>query len=113
MNAKDHLAAVVENHKHGTKKAAEMRKKKKKTSESVSNVSHTGYHCHLLLSTMGTRVLNYVHIVETCGEEFGESDDSNELWIGCDLCDKWYHCSCEGLYRPPLEELYACNMCQR
>jgi len=95
----DHLVAVVENRKRGAKKVAETCKKKKKTSESLSNVSHT----EPPLSSSSISVVNNMHEGDDlctycgkCGEEFGESDDSNELWIGCDLCDKWYHCSCEG-----------------
>ena len=42
----------------------------------------------------------------TCGEESEELDDVTEIWIGCDLCNAWYHCSCEGLHRPPTEEHY-------
>ncbi len=26
-----------------------------------------------------------------------------QVWIACDLCDHWYHLSCEGLRSPPLD----------
>ena len=111
----EHLGAIVENRKRGAKKAAETRsKKKKKTGEPVSDVSEVP------VSSLSIPVVENVSEHDemctycgTCGEEFGESDDTSELWIGCDICDKWYHFSCEGLHRPPSEECYICNMCQQ
>ena len=92
----EHIKTVVENRKRGAKKAALTRsRKEKKGSECVSDASDE-------ISTY----------CGTCGEEFGESDDVTEIWIACDLCNAWYHCSCEGLRRPPTKGHYICNKCQ-
>ena len=32
-----------------------------------------------------------------CGKEFTDETDEPELWIGCDMCDRWYCSTCEGL----------------
>ena len=43
------------------------------------------------------------------GEDYEDGADESEIWIGYDLCDSWYHLSCEGLRRPPKEEIYRCQ----
>ena len=47
----------------------------------------------------------------TCSEEYEESD-LQEVWIGCDLCNQWYHLSGEGLRSVPEDEIYICVRCQ-
>ena len=48
----------------------------------------------------------------TCGDDEGESEQQ-ELWIACDLCDAWYHLSCEGLRSVPTDDIYICIRCQK
>ena len=31
-----------------------------------------------------------------------------KLWIGCDVCDKWYCDDCENLSLPPDVDIYMC-----
>ena len=33
----------------------------------------------------------------TCGKEYEDESEAEELWIGCDMCEQWYCGSCEGL----------------
>ena len=47
----------------------------------------------------------------TYGEEYGDNSGVIEIWIGCDLCENWYHCSCEGLRKPQSTDIYICNAC--
>jgi len=47
----------------------------------------------------------------TCGDDEGGSEQQ-ELWIACDLCDAWYHLSCEGLRSVPTDDIYICIKCQ-
>lgn len=42
----------------------------------------------------------------TCRKEYEEETNESELWIGCDICQRWFHCVCEGLTQAPQEELW-------
>ena len=47
-----------------------------------------------------------------CGKEYEEETDEPELWVACDLCDKWYHARCEHLSSVP-EGSYLCIVCRQ
>ena len=34
-----------------------------------------------------------------------------EEWIGCDLCDRWYHFTCVGIVEVP--DNYICDECKQ
>ena len=87
----NHLHTVVLNRKRGAKKAAETRTKSRKQATTRSS---DVYHCG------------------TCMKEYSDQAD-NELWIGCDLCDKWFCGSCEGLLSPPQIDIYLCKRCRQ
>ncbi len=123
----DHLQTVVDNRRRGAKKAAETRRSKK-VDTPWSQVFYHQYlqeqpvHPLLLdlllqlpiypLGLLRPHPASSTSIVTpvttfclTCGEEKGED---GEIWIGCDLCDNWYHLSCEGL---PTDEIFLCGRC--
>lgn len=93
-----HLQTVLENRKRGAAKAAVTRQAKKATItvQSVPSTTSAGsnYHCG------------------KCGKEFIDETDQPELWIGCDMCDRWYCSTCEGLNSPPDVNTYICSMCR-
>lgn len=39
-----------------------------------------------------------------CGAMYEEETVEPEVWVECDLCNKWLHCSCAGLSCPPPPE---------
>ena len=44
--------------------------------------------------------------------EYVEESELQEVWVACDLCDHWYHISCESLRSIPEDELCICVRCQ-
>lgn len=82
----DHLQTVVENRKRGAAKAAATRKAKKRQT--------TVYHCG------------------KCDKVYSSETEECELWIGCDLCDRWYCATCENLTVAPETERYICSICR-
>jgi len=106
----DHLKTITENRKRGAKKAAATRSKKRQKgqceSSASTSIASSSHHA------IDQNPAESSTCCGTCGEEFEESDDVIEVWIGCDICDGWYHCSCEGLHAPPTEDYYVCNRCQ-
>lgn len=49
-----------------------------------------------------------------CGELYEDETDEPQIWIQCDLCGQWLHCSCEQLSAPPPpESSYICVKCQK
>lgn len=104
----EHLKGIVENRKRGAKKAAATRKSKR----SASNLAAlTEGDNHMDISDHSEEQENNDterEFCATCGEEYEEESDVQEVWIGCDLCDQWYHISCEGLRSVPEDKLYIC-----
>ena len=96
----EHLKTIVENHKRGAKKVPATRKSKKIELISASNEAAT--HAEMDLHHTGDNDEGEDSdqcestYCATCGDDEGESEQQ-ELWIACDLCDAWYHLSCEGL----------------
>ena len=42
-----------------------------------------------------------------------KDDSDNQPWIGCDLCDTWYHWLCVGIIRePPENQSWYCPRCR-
>ena len=104
----EHLRTVLENRKRGAQKAAATRKSKKAElipetvtytdAESDMDEGENDDHSESLYCA-------------TCGEDDGESE-LQEVWIWCDLCENWYHLSCEGLRAVPTDDTYICVRCQ-
>ena len=46
-----------------------------------------------------------------CGMCRKEYEEETELWIACDTCYQWFHCTCEGLTELPQEDTYICFKC--
>jgi len=104
----DHLKIVTENRKNGAKKAVTTRSKRKKKYESSTGATSSS---HTVIEDVGQDP-EFSTFCGTCEEEFEELSDIVEVWIGCDICEEWYHCLCEGLCVPPTEDCYICNRCQ-
>ena len=114
----EHLKTIVENRKRGAKKAVATRKSKKIELISASKAAapqadmdlpHTGFESD---SDEGEGSDQWESTYcATCGEDEGESEQQ-EFWIACDLCDAWYHLSCEGLRAVPTDDTYICIRCQ-
>ena len=46
------------------------------------------------------------------GELYEDETIVPEVWVECDLCQQWMHCSCAGLLSPPPpEENFICVNC--
>jgi len=70
----EHLHTMRENRRRGAAKAAETRRRKKADCQSGKT-----YYCVV------------------CYQEYQEFTESVEKWIGCDLCDRWFHFQCTGI----------------
>ena len=94
----DHLHTVLLNQR-GVRKAAATRQAKKLARATVLHVQPTTI----------TTTSEY-----HCGQcaKYQEETEKEELWIGCDVCDKWYCGSCEGLLLPPVIDVYICTKCR-
>ena len=85
-----HLQTVDQNRKRGAAKAAATRRQSKQA-KSSSHSKPAQTHCGG----------NY-------GLIFEDDSETVEFWIGCDTCNKWFCCVCEGLSEPPNDE-YVCS----
>ena len=48
---------------------------------------------------------------EECGGVYKDDDhDVRKSWMGCDTCDRWFHCRCVGLTRIP-KGFWSCKYC--
>ena len=100
-----HLQTVVENRRRGARKAAETRKKKKESLTKQSVPQSTSRH----QSTQAKEDKDC--FCGVCGRSYEEETEEPEVWIECELCSKWFHCSCENLTSPPSEdEQYICTI---
>ena len=86
----EHLQTVSDNRKRGAAKAAETRKKRK--AQKRSQEQHQLYFCGV------------------CQDPYMDVTDNAEMWIGCELCDRWFHFVCLGIVTEP--ERYVCVNCQ-
>ncbi len=74
----EHLSEIVRNRKRGAAKAAATRRAKIMTTvtQAAGDSSDKTSMCYC----------------GRCEKEYLEEPDQSELWIACDLCDKWYCC---------------------
>ena len=105
----DHLHTVLLNRKRGAKKAVATRQAKKlarvaesqPTAATSDNATETTF-------KSATATSSEYHCGQ-CARQYQEAAEEEELWIGCDMCDKWYCGSCEGLRSHPLTDVYICT----
>ncbi len=96
----EHLQTVLKNRKRGAAKAAATRRAKKAASaaqpgpRTCTTPDNTNDHCGI------------------CGKEFISETHEPELWIGCDLCDRWFCGLCEHLTHAPVDHTYICSLCR-
>ena len=87
----EHLQTVEENRRRGATKAAATRRAKQTRSTQETEPEHV--------------------LCGVCGKEYEEETIEPELWIACDHCNLWFHCTCEGLVEPPQDDTYTCSKC--
>ena len=86
----DHLHTVLVNRKTGAKKAAETRRANKITKSHAQSTD--------------TRVT--ATYCGQCAKQFEEETEESELWMACNMCEKWYCGTCERLESPPSVDIY-------
>ena len=89
----EHLQTVEENRRRGATKAAATRRAKQTRSTQETEPEHV--------------------LCGVCGKEYEEETIEPELWIACDHCNLWFHCTCEGLVEPPQDDTYTCSKCSQ
>ena len=87
----EHLKIIQENRKRGAAKAAATRRAKRVSGSQQSDLWHCG----------------------KCGIRYESHTDETELWIACDVCNVWYHSSCEQLSELPNTDKYTCIKCRK
>ncbi len=120
-----HLQTVLENRRRGAAKAKATRQARKAASQQVISQSSTQL---ATVQTSSRQVAsppptctqpaaaeeNEQWFCGCCREEYVDETESSQLWIACDLCQNWYHCSCEGLDKvPESDQDYVCTQCTR
>ena len=64
--------------------------------------THTDTQSTVTPAAHARRGLNiYSYRCGTCEKVYQKEADKDKLWIGCDVCDKWYCGDCENLSLPP------------
>lgn len=62
-------------------------------------------------STSPTTSTDDEGICEECGGSYKDDDKSTRrCWMGCDTCDRWFHCHCIGLRVVPKGH-WSCKYC--
>lgn len=104
----DHLDTIVQNRRRGAAKAAVTRQAKKvQAQQSTSKQSSQKRH-----EKQRSDQTDEDSFCGKCGKEYSSTPTcTGEFWIGCDLCYKWYCCSCKGLSEEPVSETYLCSSC--
>ena len=97
-----HLKTVMDNRRRGAVKAAATRKAKRQVQQ-----SHSGDEQSQQPSSEGEISQCFCG---SCGMEYVDETDKPEVWVGCDLCEQWYHLSCENLEEPKSDQ-YICRKC--
>lgn len=48
-----------------------------------------------------------------CGENYAHVADADEFWIGCDICERWYHGKCVRITPAKAQNIkeYKCPSC--
>ena len=112
----DHLHTVLLNRKRGAKKAAATRAKARKPPTATLQPAATEI-TNLPESTNPTLASQSasaeIYVCGTCMKEYSEEAENEELWIGCDQCDKWFCGGCEELKSPPPMDIYLCVNCRQ
>ena len=82
----EHLQTVHTNCKRGATKAAPRRKQ-----EATSQ----GYKCGV------------------CQALFSEETEEEEVWIGCESCDGWFHSVCVNIDLQCVPDNFFCRFCKK
>lgn len=98
-----HLKTVMDKRQHGAVKAAATRKAKWQVQR-----SHSGDERTQQPNSAGEISQCFWG---SCGMEYVDETDEPEVWVGCDLCEQWYHLSCDNLGEEPKSDQYICRKC--
>ena len=85
----EHLHTVKENRKRGAARAAATRRKNKQEKEE----RESSYYC------------------AACRTPYQEFTESVEDWIGCEMCDSWFHFVCVGIDSTSVPDKFYCEEC--
>lgn len=96
----EHLNTIKQNRKKGAAKAAETRRRKAQEKHG-SKLQKQG----AANSQQGKE-----YYCGVCHELYVEFTDTEEQWIGCELCDTWFHFVCLGITVAPEE--FVCENCR-
>ena len=110
----DHLDTVVRNRKRGALKAAETHRNKRLTQivDRSKCADHTTTEDSVTNRDGTTKSTdNTTYFRGSCGKLYVEETQEVEIWIGCDLCSRWYCGKCEGLLVEPETVHYFCKNC--
>ena len=75
------------------------------------------YHNSQALSTCMLKNISYSILAidedqcQVCKQKFQEGEDN--LWVGCDLCTRWYHWKCLGYKRRPSKKQRLPCICSK
>ena len=88
----NHLHMVKENRRRGAAQAALTRRQKKAATDKPKQWD-SSYYCGV------------------CHSPYQEFTNSIEQWIGCDICDSWYHFVCVGIDPLTVPDQFKCEDC--
>ena len=101
----EHLETVVKNRRRGAAKAAATRRRKK-AAQCPDDVQEKT--ANEPLDSNREESSGEECLCCSCGKDyFKASSDCEELWVGCDLCSKWYCGTCENLCTEPHTDSYS------
>lgn len=93
----EHLNTIFVNRKRGATKAALSRKQRSRGEVNA----HT--------QEAETRE---VYRCGVCKAVFQEETEEEELWVGCESCDRWFHAVCVNIDLQSVPEEYICQFCK-
>ena len=106
----EHLHTVRENRKRGALKAAETRRRKRVAKQATcSGVTPKQTPASVVTSNQSTD--DRAYFCGVCHEQYVQFTDEEEHWIGCEVCNSWYHFVCVGI-ATVIPDRYICVDCQ-
>ena len=76
-------------------------------------LTHQGLSPPRSRSPLPSHMLFYITVGSVVRSIYKDETEECELWIACDLCDRWFCGPCEGVTAPPEVETYVCVDCRK